>query len=72
MKYTVKDRLEHNGKVYEAGSAVDLDEKAAAPLVAVGVLEPDPDAPKAPKKPGKTDDTKAGPEGGDPAPKQGA
>lgn len=40
QKYLVKSRLEHDGKLYEPGKSVELDDEAAAPLVAVHVIEP--------------------------------
>jgi hypothetical protein len=45
-KYNVNSPLKWNGKRYGIGSAVDMDEDTAAPLVEQGVIE-DPNAKKA-------------------------
>jgi hypothetical protein len=39
-KYRVMGRLQHDGQIYEPGDAVEIGEKAAAGLVAIGVLAP--------------------------------
>lgn len=53
-KYTVKSRLEHDNKLYEAGAVVALDDDAAEPLLAASVVEPAADdAPVSAKPPKK-------------------
>ncbi len=37
-RYTVLDRVHHDGTEYEAGAAIALPETEAAPLIAVGVI----------------------------------
>jgi hypothetical protein len=38
-RHTVKDPINHDGKSYAPGSTIDLDEAAAATLVALGVID---------------------------------
>ncbi len=40
-KYTVKSPLRHDGKDCAVDSPVEMDEKTAAPLIAVGAIEPE-------------------------------
>lgn len=54
MKYPVKDRVEHDGKLYEPGSCLEIDEAIAAPLLAMGVIgEPTGEEPGKASKPKK-------------------
>ncbi len=49
-KYTVKSPLNHDCKEHAVGAPVELDEKTAAPLLAVGAVEPEatPSVPSGP------------------------
>lgn len=40
MKYKVLTPVEHNGKRFEPGKTVELDDDTAAPLLAVAAVEP--------------------------------
>lgn len=51
MTYNVIHPLHHDGKAYGPGDTLELSEAAAAPLLALGVVAPDPAA--KPAKPGK-------------------
>jgi len=38
-RFLVRARLEHDGKLYLSGATVELPDEAAAPLLAVNVIE---------------------------------
>ncbi|MBF0481273.1 MAG: hypothetical protein HQK81_06155 [Desulfovibrionaceae bacterium] len=77
MQYFVKHRLHHDGRQYEPGDSVELDEDQGRPLVGLGVLEAMDDIPATPATGGKGNgkdksakgkdngDGPAAPEGGD-------
>lgn len=40
--YSVQSRVEHNGEPFEVGAAIELDDKHALPLLAVGAIAEPP------------------------------
>ena len=48
MKYRIRTEVEHDGSIFLPGAAIDLDEGAALPLLAVEAIGPEPE----PAKPG--------------------
>jgi len=55
MLYLVKRRIIHNGKAYNPGATVELDDKQAAQMVNGQIVPAEPEGPKAPGKPPETD-----------------
>lgn len=45
MKFRVKTPILHSGKRYEVGETLDIPEKSASSLLAVGALAPNPTPP---------------------------
>lgn len=67
MKYHTLNPVRHNGKRHDTGAELELDEKAAAPLLDCGAIAPVDAKEKSTAKPGANDDSettveKTGPE----------
>lgn len=63
MKFRVKTPILHSGKRYEIGETLDIPEKAASSLLAIGALAPNPTPPVS--GPGLSTDKSGPPEGSD-------